>query len=1288
MAPVASTITPVWTGTPSNTQTTLTCSTCNNYMYGYNPYPAEAICVNQSQLTFYSGFIAITQCKRYGLNYASTQAVVCMECNSGLFITGYHTLGFKTAPFQVTTNPTGITCTSTCNFSSTSSAAVIPDDFFGFVNICVPATATPGTVAAVAAASLIQFPGSCQRYARFQYTVGDYAEAAALAAAAGGVPAAQALMMNRDYVCFSAAPSATSTTTIPTNYLYLSDVAAAITYYQYEAILLTGGRSSEPNTGVFAWDYTIGYSNTVDLLSTVPTVFNYKGLSDRIALDTLQPAAPTTAVKNNNLSFCDILLRYTAAGTLKGMAYSTNAATAYTVYTAPADYHFGCLRCQFGYQLSYTATAVQANNPVFPSCTSMQNCASGTTVYGGLTTFLNSVFSCHLCGQTSGSSTFPTIWIETDASAATSGVFVGWTVNSVYTSVSAVRAGHGFKCSAAPSSVLNAANAAVTVANCAAYGYITPLTTLGGGAAVATTEVAVCLACIANNYPIYAGQNNGGEMGFANQFIAAASNIPAWSVVTCTPSLNCDTSVINTFNGCLRCDASKENNNPPTYFGFQDYTLSNCFQSTTQNCFILNTQNAAQSSQTNACGTCKAGFILNLDGVCEAYRVPNQSITNVAFNQALFVKTIMGSGTTIPSLAALPTNVNRVQIRINYLLRFNQIQYGVTSCQSGWIQFPVNLWAPRICVFSSYIYNNTNGFPSTTQFINNCLRYNVTMVNNRNLCGGCNIGFIPTIDGSMCVSSTPLPNCVFAQSGANTALCFQCAPNFFNVNGQCVNTPIANCAGYVNTQWSFITPSVLQCATCLNGFVLSADSLSCSTGQVNNCLAYQQGQPTVCTKCAQGFSLMTLSNSVYYCYPFPASLNCLTLQSSSSTSGTNLDTISCALCNFSAVQVFGIRQWLPLGLVNQPQTLCMPFTPVSNCAVYDQSKARIILNTFRCTQCNTGYWYSATNQTCLLRSNNPSQCSSFSLTSDTCVQCSSGSFLNTLNTDCIPFPTGIFMCTQYSSATTCTQCAAGYYLSSNSCIQSTLIQNCIVYSANYTCTVCANGLYLFNSTSCISPSASNCLTFTSNTACASCFAGFGLQTTNGITSCVSNVLQNCVNATSVAPFTCLVCNTGYFPNANGVCTVVSKAIINCLSYDTASTCTSCASGTVLNVPRTACNSTFYSGLIDPNCQQSFLTVSPNCVVCQLGSFFSNGTCVQCTNNTFASGCMSCDPTNVNVCLVCRPNFYMNAVGACISVNPTPVTNNTPTTANKTSTITKALALTLALVTLYFDQATA
>ena len=163
--------------------------------------------------------------------------------------------------------------------------------------------------------------------------------------------------------------------------------------------------------------------------------------------------------------------------------------------------------------------------------------------------------------------------------------------------------------------------------------------------------------------------------------------------------------------------------------------MSNCFQSSTQNCFILNTQNAAQSSQTNVCGTCRAGYILNLDNVCESYRVPNQSITNVAFNQALFVRTIMGSGSVIPALGnTLPTNLNRVQIRINYLLRYNQIQYGVTSCQSGWIQFPVNLWAPRICVFSSYIYNNTNGFPSTTQYINNCLRYNVTMVNNRNLC--------------------------------------------------------------------------------------------------------------------------------------------------------------------------------------------------------------------------------------------------------------------------------------------------------------------------------------------------------------------------------------------------------------------------------------------------------------------------------------------------------------------------------------------------------------------------
>lgn len=53
-----------------------------------------------------------------------------------------------------------------------------------------------------------------------------------------------------------------------------------------------------------------------------------------------------------------------------------------------------------------------------------------------------------------------------------------------------------------------------------------------------------------------------------------------------------------------------------------------------------------------------------------------------------------------------------------------------------------------------------------------------------------------------------------------------------------------------------------------------------------------------------------------------------------------------------------------------------------------------------------------------------------------------------------------------------------------------------------------------------------------------------------------------------------------------------------------------------------------------------------CAACSPGSYFSGGVCKQCAQNTYASGCLFCDPTNENKCLACRPGFYQSADGKC------------------------------------------
>ena len=1253
--PVTTGLVPTWVGSPSSTQGLMTCGTCNDYMYGYTPLQAEAICVNTNQLVLYSGFTTVTNCLRYGLNYATSPAVVCMQCASGWFISGYVLLAEKT---------TATTCVNTCAAESTvrASPAVIVDDMLGFVNIC----ATFGTAGAIFVPD-----GFCSRYARVVLNT--------ISTATGLVA---------DYVCLAVHQTSG---TYQKNIMVYSFTNAVLTTRQYVFESPSATTQQSVTTLVGA-----GYSNTVDSNSLFPNVFNYLGLLSGTHYAAAQivypllggtdPDVAAASVVGNNLNNCDIAALYTTAA--YGDAAFRNAGL-----TASADNLYGCFRCQFGYQVSYVSSTAAGTIPSFPSCVQMTNCASTNTVYGGLTQFLNSILSCHVCSQSNGASLFPTVYYEFQAAVPSTGNWIGWAAKDIVvqnggaTAVT-VAAGNGFKCSAAltllqTTNTLAAAGTAVN--NCAVFGFIQsvnvfPVTAAGD----IGTGYNTCLACAANYWPTYAGAYSiAGNAGIMIAFNAATNNLPRYVVTACTASLNCDASVITQFNGCGKCRSDLENLASPSYYAFMDMTMSNCYQAASKFCLVLSTTSFSTTATNNACDICKAGYFMNTDSMCEQYRVPNESVS-----APVFVNSYVASKAYILNVAQTfnAGDTDNKFTRAHYLLSHKQLQYGVSSCSSGYTLAPASPWAPRLCVWSSYVYNNTGTFSASSNFINNCVRYNLTQINSKNVCGGCTTGFIPTQDGTSCVSSSSVPNCFYAQNSPNQALCYQCITNFNNVNGVCSSTTIPNCATYLNTLWSFTSPSALTCATCINGFVLASDALSCSAGSVGNCIQYTQAKPLVCTVCATGYVLMTL-NAVYYCYPIPASLNCAILQDTSPNSGANYGTISCSTCNANSLQVFGTRQWTALGLTTQAQTLCMPFTPIANCNAYDQSNAVIKSNTFGCTTCASGFWYSSSNYTCVPRSVNPAQCSTYNPTADLCTACNTGSFLSADGTNCVSFPNGIFQCRLYSAATTCTQCNAPYYLTNNACVLSTAVSNCATYTANFTCSACVSGYFLQNSTSCVTATATNCLTYTSLTTCSTCNTGFGLQTTNGVTNCVTVNLNNCVNATAIAPFTCVTCATGFYPNSNGVCTTVSQTIANCLTYDTATTCAVCSSNAVLSVARTSCNTTYFSGFTDPNCAQNTLMSTPTCSRCSFGSFFVNGACQTCSNNTYASGCLSCDPTNNNVCLACRPTFYMNSAGGCISNSPTPPpNNNNNTSTNATATLNKAVSVGLALAAIYFEWA--
>lgn len=103
----------------------------------------------------------------------------------------------------------------------------------------------------------------------------------------------------------------------------------------------------------------------------------------------------------------------------------------------------------------------------------------------------------------------------------------------------------------------------------------------------------------------------------------------------------------------------------------------------------------------------------------------------------------------------------------------------------------------------------------------------------------------------------------------------------------------------------------------------------------------------------------------------------------------------------------------------------------------------------------------------------------------------------------------------------------------------------------------------------------------------------------------------------------------------------------------------CDVGFVLSIDQKTCDqNNFELNYIDPSCQDQ-ITITPHqCVACNQGYYFSNGSCVACTKKTPAQGCAFCDPDNEDVCLMCASTYNMDKKGDCVQKQTQPTTDNT------------------------------
>ncbi|EAR85945.2 hypothetical protein TTHERM_01178720 (macronuclear) [Tetrahymena thermophila SB210] len=501
--------------------------------------------------------------------------------------------------------------------------------------------------------------------------------------------------------------------------------------------------------------------------------------------------------------------------------------------------------------------------------------------------------------------------------------------------------------------------------------------------------------------------------------------------------------------------------------------------------------------------------------------------------------------------------------------------------------------------------------------------------------------------------------------------------------------------------WTNCCQNCLQCSssttclTCMPGFSIYTfptgeqvcqQTSGCTTVNCYSC-AQLNGQE-VCISCQPGYYLDT-SNL------------CQTNDMNGICSGQAqyLEQSSQVCQSYSSncwYQISLTNQWIACGSLENYQNYKCPFNKqvlvyyyqnygiyqcsclISNCEYCTQQSG--------CTQCQSGYNFDASTNTCDLN-------------------CSSSQYFDSSTRTCVNCGQNCQICNS-SGCLTCNN--SNYYINSSSpqdC-QLCTIQNCQGCLGDGTCQSCQNGFQLSQdkSTCNIICNVQNCQTCNPQNGqiCTTCLTNYQLSSDQSTCFCQ---VSNCNQCQTNDGLKCQICQTGYILNASTLqcdCTVAncqscnssngtlcdtcitnyllsqdkqkcSCQVINCQScqYNDGNICSSCISGYVLNPNKNQCNCAVQNcqncnasnGALCDSCAQNYLLSSDKtscscqvygCQTCQANNglacqtcnsdYFLNSTNKQC--NCAANHCQVCDPQYGTVCLTCVTNFILTQQRLC------------------------------------------
>jgi hypothetical protein len=640
----------------------------------------------------------------------------------------------------------------------------------------------------------------------------------------------------------------------------------------------------------------------------------------------------------------------------------------------------------------------------------------------------------------------------------------------------------------------------------------------------------------------------------------------------------------NTFNGCDQCS--------PGYV--LQYTVGVGISTTTCITFAGNTNCLAAISSSSPCQVCQIGYYINRDGKCELLNSPSctTALAGIWYNTV-----------------DVPTMVTMTPFS------------GCNLCAAGFY----SIYSPKhlnICTTSPYLPTQN---PASSNYVPYCAIYSSQIYATNLICMACNTGYILTTSGKCTALVTALANCFVAQTATQ---CGICNSGYANVDSICVTASIKNCQIYFP-----LSTGDQSCLVCAEGYYLQDNK--CFEGKISGCLIYQGYD--ICLVCQSGTVLTKLQNRVTQCFPIPYDMSC-----------SYVDPIlyhksiwQCTKCQPGRV---------PVALASSDQySFCYDFPKDIHCR-YNDINYNIGESTFVCRECLERYFLSQNQGRCFPRMLSYNNCEKLNLYQDTCDVCARGFQLDSLRSGCIPLPVQIVNCIQYNTTGKCVMCASGTYLKNELCVtveKNMTIANCQDYDSNQKCYQCMTGYFNYNGT-CVVAEANNCVTYLSPKVCLTCSPGFGIKTENGISSCVYKSIANCVKSTNYYPFHCTRCETGYYPNPDGVCARTNTTITGCRYYSQQGACETCFDGFLLSSNSSECVPKSRLNLdIELNCQALSLADSGTCSVCADGYYFKDNQCVQCYSGNDQS-CRICDPNGTGGCLVCSLGYYQLANGTCVT----------------------------------------